>query len=89
MHARIRVLSFVALFSIISLAAGADASEWRFEFLGATTTGLSNPHDIKLSPDGRHLFVSDVGNDRVVLLDAGTLARVDAFGGDTLGHALP
>ena len=84
MQARVRVLSFVALFSFICLIAGPAAAEWRFEFLGATTTGLSNPHDIKLSPDAKHLFVSDVGNDRVVVLDADTLARVDAFGGDIL-----
>jgi DNA-binding beta-propeller fold protein YncE len=84
MQARVRVLSFAALFSLICLTAGAAAADWRFEFLGATTTALSNPHDIKLSPDGKHLFVSDVGNDRVVVLDADTLARVDAFGGELL-----
>ena len=84
MHARTCVFSFVALFFIFSQAAVADTTEWRFEFLGATTTGLSNPHDIKLSPDGKHLFVSDVGNDRVVVLDADSLAQVDAFGGDIL-----
>ena len=67
MHARIRLLLVVALFFIIPLSAGADASEWRFEFLCATTTGLSNPQDIKLSPDSKYLFVSDVGNDRVEL----------------------
>lgn len=84
MQARVRELSFAALFSFISLTDGAAAAEWRFEFLGATTTALSNPHDIKLSPDGKHLFVSDVGNDRVVVLDADTLSRVDSFGGDIL-----
>lgn len=84
MHARIFVFSFVVLFSIFSLAASADVAEWSFEFLGASTTGLSNPHDIKLSPDGRHLFVSDVGNDRVVVLDADSLAWVDEFGSDVL-----
>jgi DNA-binding beta-propeller fold protein YncE len=84
MHARVRLLSLVALFFVVCLTAGAAAADWRFEFLGATTTALSNPHDVKLSPDGKHLFVSDVGNDRVVVLDADTLSRVDAFGGDIL-----
>ena len=51
----------------------------------ASRTPLSNPHDIKLSPDSRFLYVSDVGNDRIVVLDAGTLEAVDQFGADVLG----
>lgn len=84
MQAPVRALSFATLFTVLALTAGGAAAERRFEFLGATTTDLSNPHDLKLSPDGKHLFVSDVGNDRVVVLDADTLARVDAFGDDVL-----
>lgn len=52
------------------------------EFLLASTTDLENPHDVKLSPDGRWLFVSDVGNDRVVILDADSLAMIGHFGAD-------
>jgi sugar lactone lactonase YvrE len=66
------------------LTAGTSFAEWRFEFLGASGTALSNPHDIKLSRDGKLLFVSDVGSGRVVGLDADTLERVDAFGADVL-----
>ncbi len=57
---------------------------WAFEaeFLSASTADLDNPHDVKLSPDGRWLFVSDVGNDRVVILDAESLAMVGQFGAD-------
>ena len=54
----------------------------RAEFLSASETPLKNPHDVKLSPDGKHLFVSDVGNNRVAILDAETLNFVDAFGAD-------
>ena len=59
-------------------------AEWRFEMLHASRSPLSNPHDVKLSADARHLFVSDVGNDRVVVLDADTLQPVDQFGSDVL-----
>lgn len=62
----------------------AQAADWRFEFDRASSTALSNPHDIRLSPDKRHLYVSDVGNDRVVVLDAATLQHIDAFGEDEL-----
>lgn len=43
---------------------------------------LSNPHDLKLSPDGSYLFVSDVGNNRIAILDPQTLELIDAFGED-------
>lgn len=58
------------------------AAEPRFEFLGASTVALENPHDLKLSPDGKQLFVSDVGNDRVAILDPETLELVAEFGAD-------
>ncbi|UCD68154.1 MAG: NHL repeat-containing protein [Betaproteobacteria bacterium] len=51
-------------------------------YQSASNTPLSNPHDVKLSPDGKYLFVSDVGNNRVVLLDPETLLFVGAFGDD-------
>lgn len=58
------------------------AAEPRFEFISASTAEMENPHDLKFSPDGRYLFVSDVGNDRVLILDPETLAPIDAFGSD-------
>ncbi len=51
-------------------------------FLAASTVDLDNPHDLKLSPDGKYLFVSDVGNNRVAILDPETLALIDEFGSD-------
>jgi DNA-binding beta-propeller fold protein YncE len=51
-------------------------------YLGASTTALENPHDLKLSPDGRYLFVSDVGNNRVAILDPETLELRGEFGAD-------
>jgi 6-phosphogluconolactonase (cycloisomerase 2 family) len=35
-------------------------------FVQAGRLVLSNPHDLKLSSDGQYLFVTDVGNDRIV-----------------------
>lgn len=64
----------------IAAPAPAAAAEWRFAFQGASAEILANPHDLKLSPDGRHLFVGDVGNDRVAILDADTLDLVATFG---------
>ena len=81
---RVRALLLGSLCLIMSSAASTSFAEWRFEFLGASSTSLSNPHDVKLSRDGKVLFVSDVGSGRVVGLDADTLQLVDAFGADVL-----
>ncbi len=69
-------LALTAVFT--SIPAGA----FEAQFVGASDARLGNPHDVKLSPDARHLFVSDVDNDRVAVLDAQSLALVAAFGDD-------
>lgn len=43
---------------------------------------LNNPHDLKLSPDGQYLMVSDVGNNRVAIFDPDSLEMVGQFGAD-------
>jgi len=43
---------------------------------------LSNPHDLKLSPDGRYLMVSDVGHNRIAILDPDSLEFLGQFGAD-------
>lgn len=60
----------------------ANAGELTVKFVGASETDLENPHDLKLSPDAKHLFVSDVGNNRVAILDPDTLAFIADFGSD-------
>ncbi|MDP6831051.1 MAG: NHL repeat-containing protein [Alphaproteobacteria bacterium] len=70
-----------ALIVSIALASTANA-QVRAEFVRASSAELDNPHDVKLSPDGKHLFVSDVGNNRVAILDAESLKFVTAFGAD-------
>ena len=54
----------------ITFLLAAPAFAFEVEYLGASTTEMENPHDIKLSPDGNVLFVSDVGNNRVLRLNA-------------------
>lgn len=70
------------LLLLITWAGTAAADGFRVEFLGASSADLGNPHDIKLSPDGKWLFVSDVDNDRVAILDAESLKILGAFGSD-------
>ncbi|MGI9421646.1 MAG: hypothetical protein ACR2PA_00455, partial [Hyphomicrobiaceae bacterium] len=73
---------FILVVVSIACLSGAGRAEPNAVFLTASTAPLSNPHDLKLSPDGRHLFVSDVGNNRVAILDADTLELKGAFGAD-------
>lgn len=62
--------------------AAAEEPEFAVEFVRESAAAMENPHDIALSPDGRHLFVADVGNNRVLVLDADTLRQADAWGSD-------
>ena len=75
-----RIITVSLLF--VLLLRPATAFEIRLIFLAESSIELDNPHDLKLSPDGKYLLVSDVGNDRVVLLDPESLERVSEFGAD-------
>jgi DNA-binding beta-propeller fold protein YncE len=72
----------VFLIALLFVSAPALASDLSVVYQAASNTPLDNPHDLKLSPDGKYLFVSDLGNNRVVLLDPETLSFVSAFGAD-------
>lgn len=77
------MLAPAALAAVIGLSfSGAALSQPAAEFVAASTAKLANPHDLKLSADGRHLFVSDVDNNRVAILDPETLELIGAFGAD-------
>ena len=60
----------------------AAAGDLSVTYLAASKTALENPHDLKLSLDGRYLYVADVGNNRVAILDPETLELRGEFGGD-------
>lgn len=65
-----------------SLFAGTVWAGPKAEFIAASDGALENPHDLKLSADGRFLFVSDVGNNRVAILDPDSLDLIASFGAD-------
>lgn len=73
------LLTLVVTFSCQNFAV---AEEPTFAFLGASSVDLDNPHDLKLSPDGRYLFVADADNNRVAILDPESLELVAEFGAD-------
>lgn len=65
---------------LLTLMTGQLQAEISATFVHASQPILSNPHDLKLTPDGRYLFVADVGNDRIAILDPETLTLVGTFG---------
>lgn len=74
--------SRIILIALLVISGQALANDLSVVYQSASSTPLGNPHDLKLSPDGKYLFVSDVGNNRVVLLDPETLDLVSSFGDD-------
>lgn len=72
----------VVLAIAIGFSVGVATAEPSAQFEIASTVPMENPHDLKLSPDGKYLFVSDVGNNRVAILDPDTLGLVAEFGAD-------
>lgn len=61
-----------------------QAQQLVFESVAVSERVLSRPHDLILSTDGRHLFVSDLGNHVVRVLDADSLADVGVIGSGEL-----
>lgn len=77
MNLRLYILIIIGLLQNVAFAESIQA-----RFALASKVALSNPHDLKLSPDGKYLFVSDVGNNRVTILDPDSLQLVSQFGAD-------
>lgn len=67
---------------LVLWAAPLCATEVKLTYVGSSTTPLENPHDLKLTPDGKYLFVADVGNNRVAILDPESLELIAEFGAD-------
>jgi DNA-binding beta-propeller fold protein YncE len=74
-----RIFSLALLVMCVNIASAAGISA---TFRMASKAFLNNPHDLKLTPDGKYLFVSDVGNNRVAILDPATLQLLGSFGAD-------
>ncbi|MGI9388163.1 MAG: NHL repeat-containing protein, partial [Methyloligellaceae bacterium] len=64
----------------LQFSTAVSAAEFKAEFVAASEAELSNPHDIDLSPSGKHLYAADLGHDRVTVLDAHSLKIVGAIG---------
>jgi len=71
----------VLLLAVLPAAAG-HAADLKLTYVNASKAALDNPHDLKLSPDGNYLFVADVDNNRIAILDPHSLALVAEFGSD-------
>ena len=54
--------------------------------IAETPSGLSQPHDAAFSPDGKMIYVTDMSNGRIVVLDAMTLKTVGSFGKGELSY---
>ncbi len=78
----VRILFFLLLIGLWSIKSLASESELQLKFIGASTVELNNPHDLKLSQDGKYLFVCDVGKNRIAVLNPNTLEFITEFGSD-------
>jgi len=71
----------VSLYLLLTLL---PVAALELEFVAASDETLSEPHDIVLSPDAALLYVADNGNNRVVVLDAMSLAMRGTLGEEEL-----
>jgi len=62
----------------------ASASAYTVELVARSEAKLSRPHDLALDPKGERLYVTDMENDRIVVLDPLTLKLVSSFGNNEL-----
>lgn len=70
---------------VLLLISVSHARAFELEFEAASGEHFAEPHDIVLSPDGRYLYVSDNGNDRIAVLDPQSLSLLGTFGGGEVG----
>ncbi len=75
----------VALLLGAVLATALQAAELGFRLEAASGEHFAEPHDIVLSADGRLLYVADVGNDRIAVLDAQSLVELGEFAKGEVG----
>ncbi len=76
--------SAVTAMLAVWMVAAVQGAEWRAVLLEKSAVQFSRPHDLVLSPDRRLLYVADVGNNTVQVLDPKTLRIVGKIGADDL-----
>lgn len=82
-----RALALLPFAALLSFAAPATAQPaLKAVQLAEYGEGLSQPHDAALSPDSKLLYLTDMANSRMVVLDALTLKFVGAFGKGELSY---
>ncbi len=75
----------VLLAAVLALAAGGTAAQSVAPtFVTDSDASFSRPHDLVLSPDGRFLYVADVGNHVVKVVDPVSLETVGRIGDGAL-----
>jgi DNA-binding beta-propeller fold protein YncE len=78
------VIIFIATLLLTPLAHAQPALQ--ATLLAEQAQELAQPHDAALSPDGKLIYVTDMANSRIVVLDAMTLTHVGAFGKGVLNQ---
>jgi DNA-binding beta-propeller fold protein YncE len=73
-----------AVLLIAITATDAAAQNLRAEMIAESDRGFEKPHDLVLSPDESTLYVADLGNDMIKMLDPETLRTLGSFGEDEL-----
>ena len=79
---RFIVFTVFLLLAPLSLAQPALRATQLAEF----ADGLSQPHDAAFSPDGKLIYLTDMRNSRIQVLEAMTLKPVGSFGKDELSY---
>ena len=79
-----RTVIFTAFLLLTSLAGAQPAL--RATQLTEFADGLAQPHDAAFSPDGKLIYLTDMANSRIRVLEAMTLKPVGSFGAGELSH---
>ncbi|MDH3288699.1 MAG: NHL repeat-containing protein [Betaproteobacteria bacterium] len=76
------VLAVLVFFAPLAMA----QSSLKVSQLAEFADGLAQPHDAAFSPDGKLIYLTDMANSRMVVLDAMTLRLVGKFGANDLSR---
>lgn len=75
----------LALLFLFALPAAAQPS-LKVSQLAEFADGLAQPHDAAFSPDGKLIYLTDMANSRMVVLEAMTLRLIGSFGARELSR---
>jgi DNA-binding beta-propeller fold protein YncE len=77
-HASLAAILGVFLLGPSSQADQPDVRQWKLTMQSDAL--FARPHDLVLGPDRRFLYVTDMNNDAIAVLDPDTLTLIDRFG---------